>query len=166
MPEKCTHRLVLQDDVMLCNNFQKIVTKAVEKHPDAVWTLYSSRLKSEHMTKNTPYVRIRGNGIWGQAIIMPREHIVPCFEWVTKKFGADFPHDDTGIGFYTVEHKVPVFSTFPSTIQHLCPNNSVLGYNNKNKVSKVWQSADIEADWDSDEVQDSPVFYNGKAGIE
>lgn len=139
-----THRLVLQDDLELCNDFLSNVQNCIEIFPNAIWSLYSSRITyNDQVDKTTPYVSITGNGVHGQAVIIPVQYIKPLFEWIDKTLGKEYPHDDCAIGTYANINNIPVFTTVPSMVQHLGHSDSVLKYNNKNKISKVYIGKDL-----------------------
>lgn len=96
-----THRLVLQDDLDLCDNFMNILETAVSNFPYAMWSLYSSRVReSDRNNKQSPYLQKRGCGFHGQAILMPANYIKPCFEYIESVFPKDYPHDDCAIGSF------------------------------------------------------------------
>lgn len=150
IPEGVTHRIVLQDDLLMCNNFLGIMNRLVNAQPDFIFSLYCSRLKPEDADSRTPYLIIKGTNAWGQGMLMPVKHIKPMFEFADRELGKDFPYDDGIYIWYALAKKIPIATTIPSTIQHLCPVDSTLGYNDKRKVSKVWFGEDIsQYNWDS-----------------
>jgi hypothetical protein len=152
-----THRLVLQDDLELVDNFLDIVKQALDSFPDAIWSLYSSRIYYEDReSDDTPYLSIKGNGVHGQAIIIPVKYIKDCFNWIDETLGFDYPHDDCAIGTYANVKNIPVYTTIPSLVQHLAPNESALKYNNKNKISKVYEGKDVShIDWTNKKVYET-----------
>lgn len=148
IPEGVTHRLVLQDDVLLCDNFVEIMNKITGTHPEFIFTLFCPRLRFEDALPDSPYIIIKGWNTWGPGNMMPVEYIKPLFEFVDAELGADFPFDDGIYSWWAQREKVYIASTIPSTVQHLCPTKSTLGYNNKNKVTKVWRGADLsDVNW-------------------
>lgn len=150
IPSGVTHRIVLQDDLLICNDFMKIMNRLVNAQPDFIFSLYCSRLKPEDADTRTPYLVIKGTNAWGQGMLMPIKHIKPMFEFSDRELGGDFPYDDGVYIWYAIENDIPIATTIPSTIQHLCPTESTLGYNDRRKVSKVWMGKDISNyNWDS-----------------
>jgi ParB/RepB/Spo0J family partition protein len=148
LPEGATHRLVLQDDLELCDDFIGIVHRASAYFPRAMFSLYNPRLRFEHRKSASPYVLTPGGTAWGQAILMPGDQIEPCFDWITRTLPADYKHDDCAISEYACVHGVQIMTTVPSTVQHLAPTASLLGFNNLRKVSKVWTGRDLSGeDW-------------------
>lgn len=148
IPDGVTHRLVLQDDVLLCNDFIEIMNKIVNVHPEFIFTLYCPRLRFEDAVSGSPYIIIKGCNTWGPGNMMPVSYIKSIFDFVDAELGHDFPFDDGIYSWWAQREKVYIASTIPSTIQHLCPTESTLGYNNKSKVTKVWVGNDLSAvDW-------------------
>lgn len=138
-PTRATHVCVLQDDLELCNGFVQAVEKCAENFPFSIFSFYQPRLKQQDRSPETPYIRIMGCGMYGQAIMIPAKLIPLVFYWGDRNFGTDYPHDDTVIGFFAKVNEIHVMATIPCLVQHLGHSESVLGYNNKNKVSKVYQ---------------------------
>ena len=143
VPEGVTHRCILQDDVDVCDNFVEIMQEIVNTHPEFIFSLFCSRMKYEYALPNSPYVIIKGGNAWGQGIMMPLKFVKPLYEFVDAELCPDFPNDDGIYAWWAQKEKMHIMTTVPSTIQHLCPTESTLGYNNKNKVSKVWQGHDL-----------------------
>lgn len=151
--EGVTHRVVLQDDLLLCNDFCNILDRIVNAQPDFIFSLYCSRLRPEDMNPKTPYMIIKGVNAWGQGMLMPLSHVHPMFDFADRELGVDFPYDDGVYIWYAREYGIPIATTIPSTIQHLCPTDSTLGFNNKNKTTKVWFGEDIsDYNWDTPAV--------------
>lgn len=145
-----THRCVLQDDLEICAGFRQAINRIVNKHPDCIIGLYTSRNIAGFKT-DTPFIEVLGGGVWGQAVIIPKQIIPKIFEWVDS-INPDYPHDDAAISEYARLHGIKVLLTRWSLVQHLCPTDSLLRYNNKQKISKVYVG-NLNADcipWESD----------------
>jgi len=159
--EGVTHRVVLQDDLLLCDDFIGIMNRIVNTNPEFIFSLYCSRLKFQMALPDSPYIIIKGRQAWGQGMLMPLSHVKPMFEFADRELGRDFPYDDGIYAWYAVENGLEIMSTIPSTIQHLCPTDSTLGYNNSRKVSKVWRGEDLsDVNWESPKVTFSPSMPN------
>lgn len=153
IPEGVTHRLVLQDDVLLCDDFLEIMNKIANVHPEMIFTLFCPRVRFEDALPDSPYVIIKGWNTWGPGNMMPVSYIKPMFEFVDAELGSDFPFDDGIYSWWAKREKVYIATTIPSTVQHLCPTESTLGYNNKNKITKVWNGKDLSGvNWQSENV--------------
>lgn len=132
------HICVLQDDILLCDNFKEIVEKCANNFPSSVFSFYNPRLSEDDFSAITPYRKVTGCGMYGPAIMMPAKMVPLVFYWGDKVYGQDFKHDDTVIGFFCSVNGIDVMTTVPAIIQHLGHSESMLGYNNKRKISKVF----------------------------
>lgn len=131
-----THRCVLQDDLEICEGFKPAIQRIIKAHPDKVICLYTSwNLKG--MSAKSPYIKCIGDGVWGQAVILPKEIISKIFEWVDS-INPNYPHDDVAIAEYARLHGIQILLTRWSLVQHLCPTKSLLGFSNRNKTSKTY----------------------------
>ena len=150
IPDGVTHRLVLQDDVLLCDGFVDIMNRIINTHPELIFTLFCPRVRMEDVATGSPYIIIKGCNTWGPGNMMPVEYIKPLFEFVDDELGKDFPFDDGIYSWWAKKEMINIATTIPSTVQHLCPTESTLGYNNKNKISKVWVGEDLtHVDWEA-----------------
>lgn len=113
-----THRLVLQDDVEVCENFLSIINTIVRTHPNSVISLINFMSPVNYPNrKNTPYYKV--DLISGCGIIMPRYVIKPCMQWCKESTNESLkPHDSLMISKYCREHGVSMITTIPSIIQH------------------------------------------------
>lgn len=159
MDKDFTHRVVLQDDLLLCNNFPEIVERMANTHPEAIFSLFCSRTHFDMKSSRCPYVEITGGGIWGQAVMMSKSRVKKVFDWIDDTLVPGYPHDDRAMCYYTLENHTQVLTTIPSTVQHIAHSMSALGYNNYKKVSKVWIGPDLDGvSWDIPEYSKSPKF--------
>lgn len=149
--DSVTHRCILQDDIIVSHGFPKIIDQIVSEFPNAIITLFCSRsILKEMMDKNpsSRYVKIGKCGVYGQGVIFPRWMIPEMFAWAEREAnGREILHDDVLYGFYALANGVEVYTTLPNIIQHNCPTSSLLGYNNKNKTSKVFDMNADQLDW-------------------
>ena len=67
----------------------------------------------------------------------------------------NYIYDDGLYLMYCIEHGMPVYTTRVALLQHLCPSKSLLGYNNRQKVSKLWAGEDVfdRINWESREYK-------------
>jgi hypothetical protein len=162
VPEGVTHRLVLQDDVMVCDNFLKICNKIINVFPDVIFTLYGGTwIKPQYRKNDSPYVNVRGCGIGGVATIIPVEHISKMMVWSDKVLGEDYKHDDGRIGFYALCNGVKILGTIPDLTDHRPVDTCIRGHNRKDRVSKSWIGEDIGyQDWDNKDYNNAPFQTN------
>jgi hypothetical protein len=114
--EGITHRLVLQDDVLLCDNFTNIVSDIINTLKEKVITLFN--LIPVDLTKNKKCCYRKYEVLSGAAIIMPVLYIQDCWNWIDKHCD-DCKHDDLMIAKYCKSHYIDMFTTIPCVVQHL-----------------------------------------------
>lgn len=130
--------MVLQDDIELCEDFEKYLEIIVRTHPEAIISFYSLKLSNTAIPvgvyPKSPYISTKFAS--GQAIIMRTEWVEPCLnswkEWVDG--------DDVNITNWANDEGKTILTTLPTIVQHLGvqsvfnPSRSLGGsphYNNK-----------------------------------
>ena len=149
IPEGITHRLVIQDDVIVCNDFISIVNKMINAHPDAIFALFPNayrRYEQLNIFKeiNTPY--ITGKGFSGNAIILPVKYIEPCFKSLHIKCKDKFFNqiEDQVMHRWIKEHNIDIINTCPAIVQHI-GDDSVLTPGREIRRTS-WFEKDISSD--------------------
>lgn len=148
IPGNCTHRLVLQDDVDVCNDFISHATAIANRHKTHVVSLINFDNPSNYPNhRGTPYYRIKGN-MSGCAIMMPVNMIRPCMDWIDNQDDEILkPHDDLMISKYCRDHNILMVATIPCIVQHLGGDSSLLdAIYNWDRKSKYY-SENPEANW-------------------
>ena len=113
-----THRLVLQDDVILCNDFLKVISKIINDIPDACISLYNGIPLDLRSDKGNPYIKVQE--VCGCGIILPSKYIEDCWNWINSQPEENHcPCDDEMIRRYCASHSIKIYSTIPLTIQHI-----------------------------------------------
>lgn len=115
-----THRIVIQDDALLADNFLEKVNDIINTVPDNPFSLFNM------FTDELPEYRYKSccyfitHEISGVAILMPIEDIQPCWNWINSQKGTDnyCKHDDVMIARYFEMQKKPAYTTIPSLVQH------------------------------------------------
>lgn len=132
IPEGCTHRLVLQDDVDVCDNFLSIAEKVAQNNTNQIVSFF-------HCEKYPDDVRyIRTRMLWGCAVMMPVNHVILCWDYIEHipeqpwyRYAGDIlRHDDNCIVAYAVENQIPMINTVPSLVQHI-GDDSLVGIKEK-----------------------------------
>lgn len=141
-----THRLVLQDDVEVCENFLPIINTIVRTHPNCVISLINFIAPVNYPNyKNTPYYKV--DLISGCGIIMPKYVIKPCMQWCKESTNEVLkPHDSLMISKYCREHDVTMITTIPSIIQHYDDDTLLHQTYTWKRISKNY-SPTPQADW-------------------
>ena len=114
-----THRIVLQDDVQVCNDFLTIAEKIAEAHSADIIGFFPYEFmekNSEIEGLDTPYFRTRI--LSGCGIMMPIEYIQPCFDYIAATFEDACP-DDWGIQAWADNQGIRTLTTIPALIQHI-----------------------------------------------
>lgn len=117
-----THRLVMSEDLEVCENFKEICEQMIAAHPGSCFTLFTTALNSrcydEYLSSlTTPYIDHR-IGIFGCAILLPVQYIQECFDWIEANCSPDI-WDNIGIRRW-LEHKgLEILTTVPCLIQHI-----------------------------------------------
>lgn len=116
LPSDKTHRLVLQDDILLCDNFLNIVSDIINTMKDKVISLFN--LVPIEMVKNKQCCYMKYETLSGCAIIMPAIYIQECWRWIDDNSGGR-KQDDLLIADYCKKHNIDMFTTIPTIVQHL-----------------------------------------------
>ena len=159
-----THICLLQDDILLVNDFDKCLHKLLEHHEDDFWGLYCSRLSKidfEH-----PYVKLYPANTWGQANLFPITMAIELLKYRSDVI-PNYIYDDGLYFMYLNSVDKPAYTLNVGLCQHLCPTSSTLGYNNKNKISKVFAGEDVygRINWD-DQSEKKYNFAESKKTVE
>ena len=143
-----THLVLLQDDILLVNDFDKCIKELIEFKPYDLWTLFCPRIHEANTEK--PYGQIFPANTWGQGNVIEVNMLKDIMKFREEKL-PNYIYDDGLYLMYCIENNLPVYTTRVGLLQHLCPVDSTLGYNNKNKVSKVFLGEDIydKVNWKS-----------------
>ena len=153
---KVTHHLVLQDDVALCRNFVAQATTALAACSSAPVSFYANRKVVDEARESGVHWAVISDGIWGQAPCLPVGLIQPFLSWCDEFIAADFKHDDSRLTLFCLVHKLPVWCTVPSLVQHLEPKRSLLGNANSNRVARWFERDPGPVNWaDTTFVRDS-----------
>lgn len=132
LPNNCTHRLVLQDDVVVCDNFLEIAEQVAEKHTMQIVSFF-------HCEQYPNTVRYKHtNFLWGCAVMIPANLVPQCWEYINQipsfhwyKHVKDIiKHDDDCIVAWAVENNIPMVNTVPSLVQHI-GDDSLVGCKEK-----------------------------------
>ena len=123
-----THHLVIQDDVMPCNNFIEGAEKALRFNPDKLVSFFSL-YKIADKAEADNHSWFTSNKGWGQALCMPSHWIPHYLEWCKENIQPDYPSCDARFSAFAMANNLKVWNTNPSLVEHIEPNNSVMGNN-------------------------------------
>lgn len=145
------YRLLMEDDVQPCNDLFRVVEAAVRANPGAdIISLFGVRKRLlEAYNLGARWVTARSLS-WAQGIMI-RSSLVPEFlEFQDRFVKPDYPHGCVRVGIWAIKTGRPIWHTVPCLVEHLCPNESLLGHrsNSKNsRVAAVFQDS-APMDWD------------------
>lgn len=128
IPCGCTHRLVIQDDIEVCDGFLEIAEKVAEKYTTQIVSFFHC----EQYSNELRYVYT--NMLWGCAIMMPIQQIIECWDYIEhiqerpwfKNAQDIIRYDDNCIVAWAAENQIPIINTVPSLVQHI-GNDSLVG---------------------------------------
>ncbi len=157
--EGVTHRVVLNDDVQVCNGFKQIIEQMAQSHPDCAFSLFTMAFDGDCYNDfisglDSPYIR-HDWSMWGCAILLPIGIVEECFSYIDTVFGND-ALESFGILSFLRHKQIPVLSTIPITVQHIGDDSLY------DPSLPVRRSSRFEenptADWTSTKVEDPPVL--------
>lgn len=126
-PSWATHRLILQDDVLVCDHFLRGVQQAVAAQPEAVICLFVSGqlihrvgVLQRALADGHPWV-VLDQRTWLPAVatLWPRHHADELPAWYDRQdYPTDFLADDEIIGRYLNALGESALATVPSLVEH------------------------------------------------
>ena len=168
-----THRCVLPDDMICCQNFKEVLTKMINTHPQVIISLFPYnyyRNENNYTKLDSPY--IKNNGLLcGNGIIFPRNVISSIFEFLheTYKEKIYILNEETLLttAFRALHYQF--INTIPSTVQHIGDDyGTTLPYKVTQNRKTIFFQKDCLTDinWDNKEILDFPGYdYSFKGRI-
>jgi len=146
-PPEATHRLVLQDDAIVCDHFLETMQLVLEARPNSMLALFvpgSHRAAALDMYRACerdecffPFPFHTGSWVPVVALVWPAHTIPPFLEWAALKYPVTKRRaDDAIVGSYAREHRTEVLATVPSLVDHPDDVPSLIG-NRMNERSRM-----------------------------
>ena len=157
--EGVTHRVVLNDDVQVCNGFKQIIEQMAQSHPDCAFSLFTMAFDGDCYNDfisglDSPYIR-HDWSMWGCAILLPIGIVEECFSYIDTVFGND-ALESFGILSFLRHKQIPVLSTIPITVQHIGDDSL---YDPSLPVRRTTRfEENPTADWTSTQIENPPVL--------
>jgi hypothetical protein len=112
-----THRIVLQDDIEICNNFRDICNNIIATHPDKIIMLFPVDNAIEDGVdlcelNNTPYLEASMPS--GCGYILPVQHMKNFAKAVHKD-----AIEDVALFGWARKNNILILNTVPALIQHI-----------------------------------------------
>lgn len=157
--EGVTHRVVLNDDVQVCNGFKQIIEQMTQSHPDCAFSLFTMAFDGDCYNDfisglDSPYIR-HDWSMWGCAILLPIGIVEECFNYIEAVFGED-ALESHGILSFLKHKQIPVLSTIPVTVQHI-GDDSLYDPSLPVRRSSLFEE-NPTADWTSTQIENPPVL--------
>ena len=132
-----THRLVLQDDIEVCNGLTGFCDELVNKYPNAIIALFNSGYGATNAPDNAIF---KSNFLYGPAIIIPLHYLEIMYSFLDRT-NPEFSHSDWFYSLFASMYQIPMITLNPVCIRHL-KLNSEMGHTGKDRVSspKVFES--------------------------
>ena len=109
-----THHLLLQDDVVICNNFVNGIKSVISSYSNDIISLFHGPRKAFNGSARWGL----SEGVWGQGIVMPVYLVEEFLKWEAKNISKDFPHDDSRVSLFAIKTKRHVKVPFPNLVDH------------------------------------------------
>lgn len=149
-----THRILLQDDAAVCDNFKQICERIVVAHPNEVIALFPfDTIKIEFEHSDTPYYDLKIFS--GVGIIMPVKYIDGFCIYAKEHPFKD--KDNWTLYNYCKEQNIRMIQTVPALVQHL-GDYSLYDTNADVRRVKCFDENPV-ANWDSKEII-TPKYYS------
>jgi hypothetical protein len=149
--QQATHHLVMQDDIIPCNEFVRGVLQVIAARPESIISLFHGPRKAFDGSCRWGV----SEGAWGQGIVMPACMVKEFLSWEQEHVDPAFPHDDSRVSLFAIRTRRRVYVPFPTLLDHRDGElKSVLG----NRWSRPRVSSDFmgsrdprEFDWSETE---------------
>jgi hypothetical protein len=163
-PKGTTHVLLLQDDVLICDNFMPAVRQIVDALPDKPITLFSNRVSIENArAAGVHYVQLT-KWLMAQTYIMPVSIIDDFIAWAELHIKPSIYFDDNRWAMYFYYHGMKVWATAPSLVEHIGWNATTLrpyneAFDRNNRMARWYigiQKSALDIDWhDTRSIEDN-----------
>lgn len=145
--ETTTHRMVIQDDVEICDDFLSAVFNCLTFQPEQVWTFFSTNTdKRKSYFRKIPYSKISG-----QCLVMPKCKVLECWDWINSQENLNqLQDDDACIMQWLYAYNYFAYTTIPN----LCQNskNSSIGNDFPPISPSFCKDAAIKKNWDDKNI--------------
>ncbi len=160
-----THHLVLQDDLLLCEELLEGVEKALRYVPSGDFvSLFgtSKRVRDIHLKGQTSWIKAKDFS--GQAVIIPTEAIPKMVDWIDRCVRPDLDKDDVKMYMWMQRADRWCWITCPSLVEHIGAYKStrkgIGGVNRDSHETFIGEhKSTSEIDW-SLGVEDPPTIVS------
>jgi hypothetical protein len=135
---EATHHLVLADDMLPCRAFLPAVVAALAAVPEHPVNLFSMRRSQERARDAGQHWVVSPDGIWGGSVVLPTPFLRGFFAWEPRHCRPGYKWEDVRLRCYAKAVGLAVFQTAPALLQHLRPDTSLVGNQNRTRVARWW----------------------------
>lgn len=137
-----THALILDDDVLLCDDCLSLVKKCCKNFPDAVFgfcTRHHFPFKEKDINeKESPYLKFESRiFFFGQAFLFPMKYLDDYAQFCKKNI-PNVPNSDRALIKFCKSRNIPVMTVYPSLVQHRYTADSLLDHDTSRLQSLYW----------------------------
>jgi hypothetical protein len=132
MRSRESHRLVLQDDAVPCEDFMRRAQEAISAQPEAMVAFYvgdrhagANRLRAEARQCSEWHELERGHFVPTVALAMPRRMAVDLAHFQEAEL-MDWRYDDEIVGRFRDLTRAPAYATIPCLVEHDNTERSLL----------------------------------------
>ncbi len=134
-PPESTHHLVIQDDVLICDDLIPTMETVARILPEQVIAPYSNRSATDQeRLQGNAWVRLPG--VWGQATMLPTPHIPDFLSWVDRHIRPEYKHDDRRVTFWLGATNRSAWAMIPSVVEHDAPSDSLVGHSDRRRTAR------------------------------
>ena len=138
-PPGTTHVLVLQDDMLPCDDFDAHLTAAVEQVPSSPVVLFTMRKVVVEAKEAGKRWAVTADGVWGGCTVLLLDWVRPFLDWVGLCVRPSYKSADRRLGAWLYwTGRTPVWHTAPPLLQHVGAGESLIGNSNSRRVSSTF----------------------------
>lgn len=157
-----THHLVLSDDAVLCDHFAELLLSAIDARPAAVMSL-STRARrpvDDAVLARRAWLH-SDDAVFGQAILMPTQHVAEMLEWVEAYVRPSYEHDDGRVGMWARATRRGIYTPVPQLVRHM-EGPSLMGHPAARGIgTPLWAADRRDVDWDTEAVAVAGSVFGG-----
>lgn len=135
---RCSHLLVIQDDVIVCKDFLETVEKIVQIHPEQTISFFSPYQEIDKaMRKRQEFIAVEVF-YYAQAYVMPMAKVRDFYNFSVHHISQKITQDDRRLAMFHLHRNEPVWVSAPSLVEHLAWDTTTTS-NEKGYLPKLKQ---------------------------
>lgn len=157
----CTHAVLLNDDVVLCEDFVEVLTKVIQAKPGHVINLYNTHHYAHQAYAGGKRWLTSPEGLIGIAYALPTSSLVEFLEWRETALmpgTVEVLSEDQLLNLWVMSKHALVWHTVPALVDHDTGVQSCYGNVQLRKPEVGPKPGMIELDWNTDGVHQGRQF--------